>query len=132
MQKVFYIWRSFGEEKGEEGLHGRRRKEAGGVPGGTGKTNVWLVTAMTTKMRWLQWCAQEANEGGGKKLGKCCFFPTLASDFLMLNASNSPLFIRSGRGYCFFTDVKSWLLIQPGRILTVGSKLLSRPKKVGS
>jgi hypothetical protein len=29
------------------------------------------------------------------------FFPTLASDFLMLNVSNSPLFIRGGKGTPF-------------------------------
>jgi len=31
---------------------------------------------------------KKASEGGEKKLGKCYFPSTLASDFLMLNASN--------------------------------------------
>ena len=97
-----WLWRSFGEEKWEEDLPGRRRKEAGGVPGGTGKTDVWFGW-------WRQWrqrCggysgAKKASKGGEKKTGEMLFFPTLASDFLMLNVSNSPLFIRGGKGTPF-------------------------------
>ena len=50
-----WLWRSFKEEKWEEDLPGRRRKEAGGVSGGTRKIDVWLVAATSMKMRWLQW-----------------------------------------------------------------------------
>jgi len=71
---------------------------------------VFLVVQGRPTCGWLQQrrrrCggysgAKEANEGGGKKTGEMLFFPTLASNFLMLNASNSPLFIRSGRGTLF-------------------------------
>jgi len=35
-------------------------------------------------------------------------------------------------GHYFFTDAKSWPLIRPGMILTVGSKLLTRLGKVAA
>jgi hypothetical protein len=46
--------------------------------------------------------AQKRLAKGEKKTREMLFFPpTLASNFLMLNASNSPLFIKGGRGTLF-------------------------------
>jgi len=66
----------------------------GGVFGGEAVTR-WLVAveaevAMTEEM--------------AKKLGeKASFSPSLASDFLMLNVWNPPLFIRGGREiFCLY------------------------------
>jgi len=41
----------FKEENEEESLPGQKRKVVGDVPGGAWKTDVWLVAAMTMKMR---------------------------------------------------------------------------------
>jgi hypothetical protein len=41
----------FKEENEEESLPGQKRKVVGDVPVGAGKTDVWLVAAMTMKMR---------------------------------------------------------------------------------
>jgi hypothetical protein len=46
---------------------------------------------------------KEKNDNGRKNQGEADFFPTLASDFFLFNARNSPLFIEGGRWtFCFY------------------------------
>jgi hypothetical protein len=82
-------------------LSGLRQRVIGGIPGGVGKTDMWVVVATTMETRRKK----KGNVGRwGEKLGKRTDnFPSLASDFSTLRAWNPPLFIKGGRGiFCLY------------------------------
>jgi len=76
------------------------------------------------------WNGGEKERIMTEKLGGLIFFQFLHLIFFMLKPWNPPLFIGVEDGYFVFNSAKSWLLIQLGRILTIGSKWPSWSNKV--
>jgi hypothetical protein len=78
------LWRG-----GEGGLSDQRRKGVGGVLGGAGKSDVWLVAAMTVEEKGKRW-----PRGEKKTREKSWFFLKFGLRFLPLQCLESTLVYR--------------------------------------
>jgi len=67
---------------------------------------------------------KNSGEGGGRgwRRKKLIFLPTLASNFLISIHGILPYLLGVEKGHFVFTNVKSWPLIRPRRIITIDSK----------
>jgi hypothetical protein len=67
---------------------------------------------------------KNSGEGGGRgwRRKKLIFLPNLASNFLISIHGILPYLFGVEKGHFVFTNVKSWPLIRPRRILTIDSK----------